>query len=541
MRSRAPARLVCIDAQAPQAARAPAPAHTWYSALALVCASAVLSACVTVGPDYRTPDATLEDQWLESLPAAERPAPSAQAAWWETFGDPALTALEARAYERNLSQQIAGLHVLKARAQLAVGERNLLPQKGSVSAGVERVDTSGVGPLPAEHRLTEHFHATASWEIDFWGKYRRQIESDRAQLRGSEAAYDNALVSLFADVANAYLDLRTLERRIAIAQQNLQAVQKSLELTKARYRRGAATRLDWEQAATLVAETQAQIPPLQNARAQDRDTLAVLLAETPTSIETLLGRTGTIPVAPGGVDAGIPKDLLRRRPDVRQAGLNAAAQSALIGVDKAKLYPSLSLTGLFGMSSGNRSGLGFAQWGSKSIGLVSAGVSMPILERGQLKNAVRVQDATFQEAVLNYQNTVLQAQKEVEDAIAGVRTSADALAAASRAVNASRRAMRVADAQYRAGASTYDPVLDASRSLLHDDDLLAQNQGLAALAVVALYRALGGGWQVAQGKPVVPPELGAQMARRTDWGGLIEPPAGSTFARPSGDQLEAPK
>nr|WKF60674.1 Outer membrane protein OprM [Paraburkholderia busanensis] len=497
-----------------------------------------LSACTSVGPDFRQPDVTLEDQWLESLPRAAQSAPAAQAAWWTAFDDPVLSALEARAVQRNLSVQVAGLHIFKARAQLATSEDNLLPQSGSVSAGADHINTSGVGPLPPTHLWAEHLRVNAGWEIDFWGKYRRQIESDRAQLRASEAAYDNALVSLFGDVANAYIDLRTLDQRIVVAQQNLQSVQRSLALTQSRYKHGAATQLDVEQAATLVAETEAQIPPLVKARAQDRDTLAVLLADRPADIDAQLQGSTAIPVAPAQIDVGIPADLLRRRPDVRQAALNAAAQSALIGAAKAKLYPSLSLTGLFGLSSGEQHGIGLTQWGSKTIGLFSAGITVPILDRAQLKNAVRAQDAAFQEAVFDYQSTVLQAQKEVEDAIAALRTSLDALAASVRAADASQRALRLANAQYRAGAITYDPVLDASRSALRDGDALAQNQGLAALAAVSLYRALGGGWEVAQGQQVVSEQIAAQMARRTDWGRLLNPPAHSTLARANVTQPE---
>jgi len=503
------------------------------SASIVVSMGVALSGCISVGPDFREPDVTLENQWLESLPPAAQSTAAGEAAWWKAFNDPVLSALEQRAYERNLSLQVAGLHIFKARAQLAISGENLLPQSGSASVGASHINTSGVGPIPPAHLWAEHLHVNAGWEIDFWGKYRRQIESDRAQLRVSEAAYDNALVSMFADVANAYIDLRALEQRIAVARQNLKSVQDSLTLTQARYKRGASSQLDVEQAATLVAETEAQIPPLIKARVQDRDTLAVLLADPPDAVDTQLKGSSAIPVPPTQIDVGIPADLLRRRPDVRQAALNAAAQSALIGAAKAKLYPSLSLTGLFGLSSGEQHGIGLTQWGGKTIGLFSAGISLPILDRAQLQNAVRIQDAAFQEAVLDYQNTVLQAQKEVEDAIAALRTSLDALAASSRASDASQRALRLANIQYRSGSVTYDSVLDASRSALRDGDSLAQNQGIAALAAVSLYRALGGGWEVAQGQQVVSERIAEEMARRTDWGRLLNPPADSALARAS--------
>ena len=501
----------------------------------------VLAGCMTVGPDFQQPEASVENQWFESLPSQTQPTAGSEAAWWKSFDDPVLTALEQRAYERNLSLQVAGLHIFEARAQLAISARNLFLQQGSLSAGAARLDNSGIGPFPAEHIWTEHFRATASWELDFWGKYRRQIESDHARLRVSEAAYDNALVSLFADVANAYIDLRAVELRTQVAKQNLAAMQQTLGITQSQYKRGASSMLDVEQAQALLAETEGQLPPLEKARTQDRDTLALLLAQTPDSIDTLLGTTSSVPATPSGFDTGIPKDLLRRRPDVRQAALTAASQSALIGVAKAKLYPSFSLTGMFGMSSGEQHSLGPLEWGSKTVTLFSAGVTLPILDRGQLQNAVRIQDASFQEAVFDYQNTVLQAQREVEDAIATLRTTRASLGSAQRASDASQRALRLANAQYRAGSVGFDSVLNASRSMLHDRDALAQNQGQLALAAVSLYRALGGGWQIAAGRQVVNDEAITDMEKRTNWGRLISPPDYSPLARKVEDADETKK
>jgi NodT family efflux transporter outer membrane factor (OMF) lipoprotein len=511
--------------------------------------SALFAGCVTVGPDFKQPDAKLENQWLESLPQTAQASPSNAAEWWSAFDDPVLTEFERLAYERNLSLQIAGLHIFEARAQLAISTRDLFVQQGSLSAGAARLDNSGIGPFPPEHLWTEHFRASASWELDFWGKYRRQIESDRAKLSVSEAAYDNALVSLFGDVANAYIDLRAQERRLDVAKQNLQSVQQTHAITRTQYRTGAASMLDVEQSATLVAETEAQIPPLEKARAQDRDTLAVLLADTPDSIEALLAGASAIPAAPAHINVGIPRDLLRRRPDVRQAALNAAAQSALIGVQKAKLYPSLSLTGIFGMSSGEQHSLGPLDWGSKTFTLFSAGVTLPIFDRAQLQNAVRMQDAAFQEAIFDYQNTVFEAQREVEDAIASLRTSRTALEATERAADSSQRALKLATVQYKAGSTGFDSVLSASRSMLHDRDALAQNQGLVSLAAVSLYRSLGGGWQVAAGRPVVSEPVVSQMKERTNWGTLIDLPVPtvisspdpSPVARQAGEPLEPKK
>lgn len=251
----------------------------------------------------------------------------------------------------------------------------------------------------------------ASWEIDFWGKFRRDIESERASYFGIIAAYDDALVTLLADVASTYVNIRTLEERLRVARRNLELQQESLRIATAQFKGGETSERDVQQATTQLAQTESQLPHLQEALMQNKDALAVLLGITPGEVDQHLAGPSHIPVTPVTVAVGIPRDLLRRRPDVVAAGLQAASQSALIGVAKAQMYPSFSLAGEFGLTGNNELNNSLSDmfnWQGRAL-KAGAGFVFPIFNYGRLINQVRVQDAQFQAAVLQYQNTVLSA------------------------------------------------------------------------------------------------------------------------------------
>ena len=350
---------------------------------------------------------------------------------------------------------------------------------------------------------TSQIGVGATWELDFWGKYRRGIESDRAAMLASLAAYDNALVSLTAGVASDYLNIRTLQQRIQVAQDNVQTQKESLRIARAQFENGETSELDVQQALTQLAQTQAQIPGLENSLRATKDSLAVLLGLTPDRIDEQLGAGTTIPTAPGQVATGMPKDLLRRRPDVRQAELTAAAQSAGIGVAKSNLYPSFSLSGSFGYLSTSVGNNSLFSWDNRAT---AAGASfvLPIFNYGRIVNSIRVQDAVFEQAVLNYQNTVLEAQQEVEDARAAFRprrrpSQHSATRPTRRAAPrnwpscATRKAPRITPRCSR-------PSSCSCRSRMQ----LASAQGGVPLALVSVYRALGGGWQLRQARTCCP-------------------------------------
>ena len=363
---------------------------------------------------------------------------------------------------------------------------------------------------------------SASWELDFWGKYRRGIEADRASMLASVAAYDSALVSLTAAVANTYLGIRTLQQRIQVAQDNLGTQQESLRIARVQFEAGETSQLDVQQAETQLAQTKAQIPGLRNSLRTSKDSLAVLLGTTPDAIDSLIGDNPALPVAPAQVDTGMPKDLLRRRPDVRQAELAAAAQSAAIGVAKANLYPSFSLTGSFGYVGTSLRGQSVSNlftWDNRQTD-VGAGFVLPILNYGRIINSVRVQDALFQQALLTYENTVLEAQQEVEDARSSFAAAQETLATLADAAASARTTTELAIVRYKEGASDYTTVLTAEQVQLSTEDALASARGAVPEALVAVYRALGGGWQLREGQQVLPQPVRTEMERRTRWGHL---------------------
>ena len=318
-------------------------------------------ACAKVGPDYVRPETKVSQDWLEAGDQRLSREPADYRAWWQAFKDPVLDRLIGTAYRENLNLRIAGVRVLEARAQLGVATGQLYPQTqqatGSVLKERESAGTPIIGIGTASPRFgglsywQSQVGLTASWEVDFWGKFRRAIESAQSGLLASVANYDNALVSLTGDVASDYISIRTLEKRLDIARENVETQRESLKIAEARYEGGATSQRDVEQAKTVLASTQATIPVLQTQLRQAQDALSLLLGMPPARLTDLRQNQAVIPAPPPQVVVGIPAELLRRRPDVQAAEYQAAAQCAQIGVSKAQLFPAFSLTGNFGMLS----------------------------------------------------------------------------------------------------------------------------------------------------------------------------------------------
>jgi NodT family efflux transporter outer membrane factor (OMF) lipoprotein len=482
----------------------------------------VFAVSCKVGPNYVTPNASVAGQWMENSTITNRPFSAAEDYWWRNFDDPVLNQLVETAFRNNPSLQAAGVHILGARAQLNYSIGNLFPQQQGISGQVNGSRTPGVNA----NLVSDQILFSATWEIDFWGKYRRGIESDRATFLGSIAAYDDALVTLIADVAASYVNLRTLEERLNVAAKNVGTQKESLRIAKAQFTAGETSERDVQQATAQLAETEAEIPQLEQTLAQTKNGLAVLLGETPDETDRhLTNGPSLIPTALAEVAVGIPKDLLRRRPDVRAAGLAAASQSALIGVAKASMYPAFSLSGSFGgvgNNAGNNSLVDMFNWQSRAVN-AGAGLVFPVFNYGRLINQVRVQDAQFQQAVLNYQNTVLQAQQEVEDGLAAFAGQQKVVARLTEAATAARRSTDLAIIQYKSGQTDYTTVLSAEQAQLAVEDALASARGGVVQGVISVYRALGGSWQIREGHDVVSDEVKAEMSRRTDWGRMLEP------------------
>jgi len=370
----------------------------------------------------------------------------------------------------------------------------------------------------------------AAWELDFWGRFRRGVESADASLYASIANYDDILVALTAEVARTYVLIRTFEKRLAVARENVKNQTESLRIAEARFEAGAASRLDVAQATALLKETQASISGLEVSLRQAKNGLATLLGILPTDVRDVLGGPKPVPTAPAEVAVGIPAELLRRRPDIRMAELQAAAQSARIGIGKSELYPRFSLKGSIGLQSSEKGGVlsnnaHFSDlFNSSSLTyFVGPTLQWPILNYGRLKNNVRVQDARFQQLVVNYQNTVLQAAQEVEDAMVGFLQTQEQTRLLSESVAQYQLSVDLSLIQYREGLTSYQRVVDAQRYLTQQQDNLASTTGSVAINLVAMYKALGGGWELRQGKDFVSEKTREEMRKRTDWGNLLPP------------------
>lgn len=495
--------------------------------------AAVLGGCTMVGPNFVTPKTDVSDAWATTNAEHITTAPPKDAAWWKTFGDPTLDRLIDLAYKQNLGLQQAGVNVLRARAQLGAVIGSQYPQQQQAVGQLLYTDRGGNNfialPVGASDRSfsTLQYGLTAAWEIDFWGKFRRAIESADDSFLASISNYDAALVSLTATVGSTYVAMRTTAERITVIRENVKIQEQSLAIARARFENGETGERDVTQASSQLAETRAQIPPLEVTLAQSRNALATLLGTTPAKIGAELTAERPIPRAPPKVAAGIPRDLLRQRPDVRRAEQVAAAESALIGATQADLYPAFSLSGTFGFSSadiGDRS-LGDAfSWNSR-VASIGPAFQWNLFNYGQITNQVRAQDAQFQAAVLSYQNTVLQAQREVEDALIAFIKARDTVRHLEDAVSASKRSVELALVQYKEGATDYTTVLTAQQNLQRQQDQLTVARGNVPQSLIAVFQALGGGWQIRKGHDFVPDSIKDEMRKRTDWGDLLEPKA----------------
>jgi NodT family efflux transporter outer membrane factor (OMF) lipoprotein len=484
-----------------------------------------------VGPDYTTPETQALPEWLEKADPHLKTSPDDLKSWWRVFKDPVLDRLIEKAYAQNIPLKVAGVRILESRAELGVAIGDLYPQKQGFEGQLENLDIpllrklgSGLGNSLWYSRIG----VMANWEIDVWGKFRRAIESADAQLLATVAAYDNTLVSLIADVGTVYVQIRTLEKRLQIANQNVKFQSESLRIATAKFRGGSSTQRDVEQAKTVLNGTMATIPTLQSQLRQSQNALSLLLGVPPSTFKNQLGppaQEGQIPAPPVQVAVGIPAELLRRRPDIREAELNAAAQSARIGIAKANLYPAFSLSGSFGFVSTNATGSSLGDlfsWGQHFYRF-GPSVQWNLFNFGQITNQVRAQDARFEELLLQYQNTVLSAQKEAEDSLIGFLMTQKAAEYLAESTLAAQRSLNLAMLQYSEGIADFTTVLTAEQDLLKQQDSFAQTLGSISTNLVGVYRTLGGGWELRQGKEFVPEPIKQAMDNRTNWGDLLAP------------------
>ncbi len=431
-----------------------------------------------VGPNYCRPVTPVADHWIDDRDPNVGSEAASDAAWWQTFSDPVLDSLVQTAYRQNLTLRIAGWRITEARASRDIAVGNLFPQTQQAYGDYARTNVSKNSPnaAPLYHFDESTLGANLAWELDFWGRFRRAVESADAKLDASIENYDDVLVLLLAEVAQNYTNVRTAEQRLVYARQNVVDQRKSLGLAEVKFQNGATTRLDVTQGQSNLSQTEATIPPLIAARRQAANQLCILLGMPPRDIEEMLG-VKTIPTASPRVVVGIPADLIRRRPDIRRAERETAAQSAQIGIATAELYPHFSISGSIYFDAQHFSDLFM---GDSVAGQVGPSFNWNILNYGRLVNKIRVQDAKFQQLAINYQNTVLKANAEVENALIGFLQAQRQVKYLAESTEAASQSLDLVRSQYNEGKTDFNRVLNVEQLLTQQEDQLAVAQGSVA-------------------------------------------------------------
>lgn len=449
-----------------------------------------------VGPNYCRPATPVADNWIEANDKRVQTDHNDLHNWWSVFHDPTLDALIQNASQQNLTVRQAGFRVLQARAARGIAVGNMFPQQQDAFGSYTRnaISAATANSQPGGQRFFDQWDTgfNLSWELDFWGRYRRAVEAADADLNASIENYDEVLITFLADVASTYIEIRTIQERIVLTQQNVKLQQETLNVVDARFRGGQVSEFDYDQAASTLAQTQALIPQFQLQLRQAMDRLCVLLAMPPRDLETMIGQA-PIPTAPPAVAIGIPADLLRQRPDVRSAERQVAAQSARVGVAESDLYPHIAINGTIGYSAEQFSDLFTSQ---AFMGQVGPSFQWNILNYGRLLNNIRLQDAHLAELIVAYQQSVLQANSEVEDGVARFLQSQERAKDLAVSVDAANKAYIIGASQYRGGTIDFTRLVLVEQNLVQQQDQYAQAQGEIAQGLVDTYRALGGGWDI---------------------------------------------
>lgn len=483
-----------------------------------------------VGPDYLRPDAKTSEDWIDTKNPKVKASISPDLRWWEQFNDPVLNNLIETAYLENYQLKDSGFRVLAARANYNIKVGQFFPQSQTLLTGYDRVNYSSnldfTQILPNDTFNVWSTGFNLSWELDAWGKLRRNIESSQGSYQASVEEYDGILVSLVADMANYYVDYRVAQTQLESLRKFVVLMQGSLEIAEERFKGGATTEVDVEQAKLNLAQTQAQIPPNEKRARYAANAMCVLLG---ISTEDLTARLGKKPIPPAPLEAktGIPADLLRRRPDVRHAERSLAAQCAQIGVAEADLYPSFVINGYLGLYSSDLNQL-FSP--GSMLGRIGPVADWKILNYGRLVNNIRMQDAKFQSLGAAYQQTVLNAGREAENGLIEYIKMDETAKFQAQAVQAAVKAVDLAKLQYFEGTVDFNRVYLLERQLVQEQIKLNDNLGSVSMGLIHTYRALGGGWEMRLEEPALG-EMENRPSPRTEG---VTPIAYETKPRPSG-------
>ncbi|HEX3575089.1 MAG TPA: efflux transporter outer membrane subunit [Rhodopila sp.] len=490
--------------------------------LTAVLGATALTGC-TVGPDFKHQNWASPGSWFAGPKEAVALPPSIPVAepvdvdWWHLFGDPVLTGLEKRVAAENLDVKAAGIRLAESRAQLGIARASLFPTVGANTSYVrEKASDNGLFALIPSAAGADAANGSptnstggvsgsglkpfdlyqggfdASWEVDLWGGVRRSVESATATSEAAKEEERGVLLSSLAEVARDYIDLRGVQADLEIARENVRTARQSLDLTQQRAAGGVTTDLDVANASAQVRTTQATIPSLEQREAQSINALSLLLGQPPNALRNELATAKPVPPVPPRVPVGLPSELARRRPDIRQADAQLHAATAEIGVAQADFYPSLNLTGSVGLQAlqfSNVFNLNSRQYA------MGPGLTIPIFQGGQLRSTLQLRKAQQQEAAVNFQKTVLQAWHDVDNAMTAYQTEQNRRKELIQAVAENRRALSLAQSRYSQGVADFLSVLDAERNLLGTQLQLADSTTAVSSNLVALYKALGGGWE----------------------------------------------
>ena len=462
----------------------------------------LLGGCA-VGPNYKRPQVAVPSQWTVAATRGTETKSAETDEWWASFQDPELNSLVERSAKQNLDLQLALERVQEARAARGVARSGYFPSIYGAASGTRnrQLVIAPVGPqnspviAPVEYNNFQG-GLSASWELDVFGGIRRNVQAATADMTAAEENRRDVLVILLGDVGRVYAQLRGFQRRLEIANKNISTQQDTLYLTTARARAGLATELDVSRAAAQLESTKSVVPSLISGIDASIHRLSILLGEEPGALRSELEKTSPIPSAGPEVDVGLPSDLLKRRPDIRRSEAQLAAATARIGEAKADLFPRFVLTGTAGRQAAQLHDLTL---GAANFYSVGPGISLPLFTGGRIRSNIAVQSSRQREAVIGYQSTVLNALEEVQNALVNYAQEQERRDRLNEAAKQSQLAVDLATEQYKAGLTDFLSVLDAQRELYAEEDQAVQSETSVTTDVIALYRALGGGWNSAPG------------------------------------------
>ncbi len=463
----------------------------------LMAAILTITGCITVGPDYIKPTPSMPEYWQSSTDPALVPDKAAIYRWWTVFEDPMLTQLIGQAAKSNLDLKVAVARVNEARARLGVVSGRRIPSidaTGDMSRQRGSENDAVIGGTTF-NRYT--MGLDAGWEVDLFGRVRRSIEAATANLEAVQEDRTDVMVTMYAEVALTYLAVRTFQARLAAASGNIDSQKQVLALTRSRFKHGLATDLDVAQAERILGSSEAEVPPLRIELSRAINTIGVLLGRNPSTFFEELSTEKPIPLPPDKITVGIPADLLRQRPDIRRSERELAAQTARIGIAKADLYPRLSLSGTFGPAAVDSKNFFESNSHAFSVG---PAVRWNLFDGNRIRNRIKVEDARTEQALLRYEQTLLNALNETENVFTSYKEQRLRLGALERTLVAARRSVKLATDLYKEGLTDFQNVLDAQRALFAIENQLAEARGNTVAILVRLYKALGGGWDPDDGR-----------------------------------------